>query len=47
MLGLMNARRIQKDNLGVRLREYAQNTIARRLGLITHNGDFLPDKGIY
>ena len=46
VLGLMNPRRVQKDNLGIRLGQDAQNTVPCCLGLVAHDGDFLSDKGI-
>ena len=46
MLGLMDAGRIQKHDLGIIRVHNAHNTIASCLGSITHNGDFFANQAI-
>ena len=41
-----DTRRIQEDNLCILLREYTENPVPRRLRLIRHNGDLLPDQTV-
>ena len=46
VLRLVDARRIEKDNLRLWPRENAENPVARRLRLVAHDGDLLPDQAV-
>ena len=42
----MHTRRIEQDDLRILLRQNAEDTTARRLRLVAHNGDLLPDERV-
>ena len=43
---LVDARRVEEHDLRIRLRENAEDAVARRLRLVAHDGDFLPDERV-
>ena len=46
MLRLVDARRVEEDNLRLGPRQNAEDAVARRLRLVTHDGDLLPNQAV-
>ena len=46
VLWLVDARRVEEDDLGIRLRQDAEDAVLRGLRLIAHDGDLLADQRV-